>query len=65
VLVSAYVPYRRREAEFADDLSALTVDIEHWQQKKYCSGLCFRAESYQLSSQFGDHAGRSGTLWIS
>jgi hypothetical protein len=23
----------RSQAEFADDLSALTVDIEHWQQK--------------------------------
>jgi uncharacterized protein CbrC (UPF0167 family) len=29
-----YAPFRRRvAAEFADDLSALTVDIEHWQQK--------------------------------
>jgi endonuclease/exonuclease/phosphatase family metal-dependent hydrolase len=35
VLVSAYVRLfrRRSQAEFADDLSALTVDIEHWQQK--------------------------------
>jgi endonuclease/exonuclease/phosphatase family metal-dependent hydrolase len=33
--VSAYVrPISpTRQAEFADDLSALTVDIEHWQQK--------------------------------
>jgi uncharacterized protein CbrC (UPF0167 family) len=29
-----YALFRRRvAAEFADDLSALTVDIEHWQQK--------------------------------
>jgi endonuclease/exonuclease/phosphatase family metal-dependent hydrolase len=36
VLVSAYVrpiSPTRSQAEFADDLSALTVDIEHWQQK--------------------------------
>jgi hypothetical protein len=35
--VSAYVrpiSPTRSQAEFADDLSALTVDIEHWQQKK-------------------------------
>jgi hypothetical protein len=35
-LVSAYVrpiSPTRSQAEFADDLSALTVDIEHWQQK--------------------------------
>jgi hypothetical protein len=29
-----YALFRRRvAAEFADDQSALTVDIEHWQQK--------------------------------
>jgi hypothetical protein len=42
VLVSAYVrpiSPTRSQAEFADDTGALTVDIEHWQQKKYCSGL--------------------------
>jgi hypothetical protein len=39
VLVAYVRPLPTRMAEFADDLSALTVDIEHWQQKKCSSGL--------------------------
>jgi endonuclease/exonuclease/phosphatase family metal-dependent hydrolase len=53
-----YALFRRRgQAEFADDLSALTVDIEHWQQKNtvvVCGDFNARMPRcrvpYQLSS---------------
>jgi mRNA deadenylase 3'-5' endonuclease subunit Ccr4 len=69
VLVSAYVRpiSTRSQAEFADDLSALTVDIEHWQQKNtvvVCGDFNARI-GRQVESQLSspsvrrDHAGRS------
>jgi endonuclease/exonuclease/phosphatase family metal-dependent hydrolase len=70
-----YALFRRRsQAEFADDLSALTVDIEHWQQKNtvvVCGDFNARigrqgAESPTNSvvPQFGEITRRSGATLV-